>query len=460
MATSIKYPLSAGTGWTNPTNALTDDGSYATLAFPKTTPTYNYFYNFDFQIPTGATINSVTIECQYKVSVTTSTPTMRLASCIGTTLRGTEKTDTTEPTSDTVISTNLTGTWTAAELNSNLSTGFQIRIGGDRGSSNTAVTGSVDYVKATVDYTAAAPIVTGAANSTFTSTFSLTGIKIAKGATSQTWTSTFSLTGIKLAKSAGSFAGGSSFQAIPVKIAVGSGSLTGGSTMSMSGEAVQPATIVTGSGAAVGGSIMQGSALILIRSPPMMLSGGSIITLNGLQVVKATGSITESSTMQATGTKISKGTASFSGGSIFQALTKVIQIGAGLLNSGATLLAAGKQIVLGSGSATDNSVLSATPTRIVIGSGSLSDDSTFSASGTSAPAAFVVSDSGELTGASVLEATGVPLVFVNLPTRVVIPGTVSFSVTLTGNYVSSVTLPHTNNNTVTIPTIITHSVSI
>jgi len=117
---------------------------------------YNYYYNFDFQVPTGATINSITIETRYKLSTNASTATFVMAATAGTTVRGTEYSDTSEPTTDTVRTTTNVGTWTVEELNSNLSSGFNIRIGGTRGSSNTAVTGSVDYVKATVDYTPAA----------------------------------------------------------------------------------------------------------------------------------------------------------------------------------------------------------------------------------------------------------------------------------------------------------------
>lgn len=166
MATITKYPQSYGTGWTNPVRALSDDGSYATLAFPKSSYTYNYYYNFDFQVPTGATINSITIESQYKLSTTSSTATYVMACTQGTTVKGTQYSDTSEPTSDTVRTTTNCGTWTVADLNSNLSSGFNIRIGGTRGSSNTAVTGSVDYVKATIDYTLNADVTSVVAGAT------------------------------------------------------------------------------------------------------------------------------------------------------------------------------------------------------------------------------------------------------------------------------------------------------
>jgi hypothetical protein len=143
----------SGFSWSNPTNAYADDGVYTTLSFPYSSPSYLYLFNFAFNLPTFAVINSITVEAKFKVSTTASTANFRLAVTKGTTLRGTELVDSTEPTSDKIVTLTTVGSWTASELNDNTASGFQVRVGGDRGSSMTAVTGSVDYVKVSIDYT-------------------------------------------------------------------------------------------------------------------------------------------------------------------------------------------------------------------------------------------------------------------------------------------------------------------
>ena len=153
MAISTKFPQSNAvitTGWTNPTNAYNDADSsaYATCAPGKNASVVTDYYNFGFDIPTGSTINSVTIEFEYKASTASSNGVIELQSILNTTLRGTAISGNQAATSDTIASSSNTGTWTVSELNNNgQTTGFKIRLTGSRGNSNTAVTRSVDYVK-------------------------------------------------------------------------------------------------------------------------------------------------------------------------------------------------------------------------------------------------------------------------------------------------------------------------
>lgn len=152
MATQTRYPQTIGTGWTNYQNLGADDGAYAYLAYPQSTPTYTFMSNFGFSIPPGATINSVRIEAEYRVSTNASTPRFNLRPLQGGGLRGTELAYTGEPLTDTIISTGG-GTRTAAELNDNTTSGPRVGICGYRQGSNTAVTGYLDFVRMVVNYT-------------------------------------------------------------------------------------------------------------------------------------------------------------------------------------------------------------------------------------------------------------------------------------------------------------------
>ena len=152
MAIVTKYAGAFSTTgtWTNGANIYANDGVYAT-----TQGSINSNYdiigsNFGFTIPTGSTINSVTVEAKYKLSTTSSAWTGTLQAQYNGTLRGTAATTTSEPRTDTVWtkSTN-NGTWTVDELNNNLAQ-VLFRV---RRTSITACTYSVDYLSMTVDYT-------------------------------------------------------------------------------------------------------------------------------------------------------------------------------------------------------------------------------------------------------------------------------------------------------------------
>ncbi len=139
------------TGWTNPGNAFASTGNnvYATAA-----PAKNATVNGDFGFATftefdsSATINSVTVTVEWKVSVTT-------VATLGVQLRnngaavGTETTfsSTTEAQSTQVAVSGIS----ALDLLNGL---VVARVRDARGNNNTAHTGSLDFVSLTVDYTA------------------------------------------------------------------------------------------------------------------------------------------------------------------------------------------------------------------------------------------------------------------------------------------------------------------
>lgn len=150
------------TGWTNPTNAYADDGTYATATIAaKNTVVSSRFGGFGVagSIPGGASINSVTIEAQYKVSTSSSIARLGLqAQSPSGTNRGTQTLDTAEPLADAVVTQVVpfaTFGWTAADLADG--TLFAV-IEANQGNNATSCTYSLDYVKVTVDYTVSNPV--------------------------------------------------------------------------------------------------------------------------------------------------------------------------------------------------------------------------------------------------------------------------------------------------------------
>ena len=152
MAIVTKYAGAFSTTgtWTNGANIYANDGAYATTAGKRNNNYDIIGSNFGFTIPADSTINSVTIEAEYKLSTAASAWTGTLQAQYNGTLRGTAVTTTSEPLTDTVWtkSTN-NGTWTVDELNNNLAQ-VLFRV---RHTSKTACTYSVDYLSMTVDYT-------------------------------------------------------------------------------------------------------------------------------------------------------------------------------------------------------------------------------------------------------------------------------------------------------------------
>lgn len=154
MAIVTKYAgafsTSSGSTWIDGANIYANDGNYATTAGYRDADWDIIGKSFGFSIPTGATINSVTVEAKYKLSTTSSAWRGTLQAQYNDTLRGAAVATTREPQTDTIWtkSTN-NGTWTVDELNSDLAQ-VLFRV---RRTSNTACTYSVDYLSMTVDYT-------------------------------------------------------------------------------------------------------------------------------------------------------------------------------------------------------------------------------------------------------------------------------------------------------------------
>lgn len=166
----IVAPVRAGTGltatsgassvtsnsWTNNTNAfgIADDNTYATASPAKkgfVTGDWGN-YGFDSTIPVQADITKVEIIPQYKVSTTGSVATLEVQAVVnGSSCPTTALAQSTEPTTDTEFVGDVTScrTWTRADL---LDNAFGARITASRGSSNTAVTFSLDYIKVRVTY--------------------------------------------------------------------------------------------------------------------------------------------------------------------------------------------------------------------------------------------------------------------------------------------------------------------
>lgn len=159
MATVTRYASayeSTGAGWTSPGNAYSDDGNYVSVASPGkkvgSSNTYTTF-GFDANIPSGSTINAVTIEIGYYVSGTTSIAECHTAAIISG-VEQTEHTDNSEPTGppETLKQFVCTGdrSWSRTDL---LDANFKVRVECYQGNVATSFTMYIDYVRVLVDYT-------------------------------------------------------------------------------------------------------------------------------------------------------------------------------------------------------------------------------------------------------------------------------------------------------------------
>ena len=146
------YNAWSGAAWTNPTYVYADDGSYATSVPAKNTDSAIQLYNFNFQVPTGATTVSVKVESQFKISTTASNATFYHEVYKNGAYRN-QQSDTTEPAADKTISfTDISTSWTVSEINNNTTAGLSVPVHFVRGGSNNSFTGSLDYTKVTIAY--------------------------------------------------------------------------------------------------------------------------------------------------------------------------------------------------------------------------------------------------------------------------------------------------------------------
>ena len=146
------------TGWTNPSNAFatTGDNVYAT-AVPGKNSTVNGDFGFPAfttsDIPAGSTINSVTVTVEWGLTaaVTGGILGVQIHNPAGTAL-GTETTKTT--TTEAQSTQQVTSGISLANLQS--AGVVVVRIRCAKGNTTSAMTGNLDFVILTVDYTAPA----------------------------------------------------------------------------------------------------------------------------------------------------------------------------------------------------------------------------------------------------------------------------------------------------------------
>lgn len=163
MATQTRYASSvvSATNYANGANTYSLNDSYATWTSTSRNATAQLVLGIAaFDIPTGSTINSVTLYMQRKWGSGDSARIdyAYLQIALSATLQGTQYNESSFPTTDTDASTDG-GTWTVANLNSG---NMRAYIDSKRLNTTTSTTHSIDSVWAVVDYTAAALTITPA----------------------------------------------------------------------------------------------------------------------------------------------------------------------------------------------------------------------------------------------------------------------------------------------------------
>lgn len=154
-------PVTSSVAWTNVTNVLLDDGTFATSSTSLNTQ-YAMCTGFGFAVPGGSTINGIVASVNKKG--TNSIPNadyvydqsvklIKAGSIVGS-----DKADTTTKWSATLTSVDYGGsgdlwgtTWSVAEVNAS---DFGIGFSADPQPGDTVATGSVDSIKLTIYYTA------------------------------------------------------------------------------------------------------------------------------------------------------------------------------------------------------------------------------------------------------------------------------------------------------------------
>lgn len=150
-----------GLQWTNPGNAAASDNSYATKICSTSGSSSNTLQatNFGFSIPSGATINGITVEIERKSN--RGSPTLVDASVKlikGGTVSGTDKASaSTWPTADAYAtygsSSDLWGlTLTDSDVNAS-NFGVSLRVKQSPTGGKLTATANVDHIRITVTYT-------------------------------------------------------------------------------------------------------------------------------------------------------------------------------------------------------------------------------------------------------------------------------------------------------------------
>ncbi|HLA33956.1 MAG TPA: hypothetical protein VJ001_03710, partial [Rhodocyclaceae bacterium] len=174
--------------WANYGNAVSSNDSYATVSLDDGDQSdYLQCTNFGFSIPSGATINGITVNIERKSTATNITD--RRVRIVKGGSRGSDdlSTNTGYPSTDTVEAhggaTELwSETWTAADINS---TGFGAALSVEKtDNSGGARTVSVDHIQIVVNYTviSAPTVTTGSATALTVSSATLNGVVSSNGA--------------------------------------------------------------------------------------------------------------------------------------------------------------------------------------------------------------------------------------------------------------------------------------
>lgn len=160
-ASSVKYPtsvqtLSGGVGtWANATVAQlnSDNAAYAVWSKPSGTNNVSpglEAWGFDMSdVPSNATVDSVVIEINEFVASGTRMAAFTFELWDGTTAR----IDTVKTGTNTTSTTNIDGATITGVTRAQLAT-LRVRVYGHGGGTSTASSGSVDYIRMTVNYTA------------------------------------------------------------------------------------------------------------------------------------------------------------------------------------------------------------------------------------------------------------------------------------------------------------------
>lgn len=148
--------------WNAPSNAVSSNNAYATSTVntvaTQTPSDYLDLTNFGFSVPSGATVNGITVAIERKGTTSVQDDTVQLIK--GGTASGTNKADTGTnwPASDASVSYGgVSDLWslTLADTDVNASN-FGVRVAIKTATGGAGATGSVDVVTISIDYTAAA----------------------------------------------------------------------------------------------------------------------------------------------------------------------------------------------------------------------------------------------------------------------------------------------------------------
>ncbi len=289
MATATKFSRGAATpnSWANAGSALADDGLYASAA-PGKNATVSGDWDFaaftDAEIPVGATIDSALIEAQWKVSTTASVATLGLHGLIGGVADGAETVVTTEPTVDTIAQKAIVVT------ESDVKTAGQVvaRVRATRGSTNTAFTATLDYVKLVVTYTAAVPKVFGQVPATAGASATVAGRRTLRSTISASAAATATVSAArKLRAQVTATAGATAVVAGGVSAKVtATVTAVAGSTVIVTGSRIVRSTVSAAAGAT---SNVTGR---LIRRASATATAGATAAAAGLRTLRASADLT------------------------------------------------------------------------------------------------------------------------------------------------------------------------